>query len=234
MFRELCQVKALNRRFCRSSRRSPRPSRTHTDWSFWSLWLRGSAASTRSRNEPACPWATRPNTFSACNGQAGNVAASRKEGALPAFRRVGRGASWPRCAMLPNGTSPRCSACWTAISHERDALEPVLREELIDRVQDGLVTLLDVRPGDEFEAGHLPGAINIPLRELEEHLADLPRDQEIIAYCRGPYCVLSFEAVSALRERGFSVRRFEEGYPEWKAAGLPVEVACLGRPLEGR
>ena len=118
--------------------------------------------------------------------------------------------------------------------HERDALEPVLREELIDRVQDGFVTLLDVRPGDEFEAGHLPGAINIPLRELEEHLADLPRDQEIIAYCRGPYCVLSFEAVSALRERGFSVRRFEEGYPEWKAAGLPVEVACLGRPLEGR
>lgn len=107
---------------------------------------------------------------------------------------------------------------------ERDALEPVSRKELVARMQDGLVTLLDVRPEDEFVAGHLPGAINIPLRELEERLAELPRDHEIIAYCRGPYCVLSFEAVAALRERGFRVRRFEVGYPEWKAAGLPVEA----------
>lgn len=107
--------------------------------------------------------------------------------------------------------------------HARDALEPVSREELVARLRDGLVTLLDVRPGDEFAAGHLPGAVNIPLRELAERLAELPRDREIIAYCRGPYCVLSFEAVAALRERGFEVRRFEAGYPEWKAAGLPVD-----------
>jgi ArsR family transcriptional regulator len=108
--------------------------------------------------------------------------------------------------------------------HERDALEPVSRDELAQRMHDGLVTVLDVRPEDEFAAGHLPGAINIPLRELEKQLADLPRDHEIVAYCRGPYCVLSFEAVSALRERGFKVRRFEEGYPEWRAAGLAVET----------
>jgi ArsR family transcriptional regulator len=108
--------------------------------------------------------------------------------------------------------------------HERDALEPLSRDELVARMHDGLVTVLDVRPEDEFVAGHLPGAINIPLRKLEEQLAELPRDHEIIAYCRGPYCVLSFEAVSTLRGRGFKARRFEEGYPEWRAAGLAVET----------
>lgn len=108
--------------------------------------------------------------------------------------------------------------------HRRDALEPVSREQLVARMQEGLVTLLDVRPQDEFVAGHLLNAINIPLHELENHLAELPRDQEIIAYCRGAYCVLSFEAVSTLRNRGFKVRRLQDGYPEWKAAGLPVET----------
>jgi ArsR family transcriptional regulator len=83
--------------------------------------------------------------------------------------------------------------------------------------------LLDVRPSDEYQLGHLPGALNIPLRELEQRLAELPCTQDIVAYCRGPYCVLSFEAVAALRSRGFRVRRLEDGFPEWKAAGLPVE-----------
>ncbi len=86
--------------------------------------------------------------------------------------------------------------------------------------------LIDVRPEDEYGLGHLPGALNIPLRQLEQRLSELPRDQQIVAYCRGPYCVLSFEAVAALRAHGFSVRRFEEGFPEWKAAGLPVEAAA--------
>lgn len=106
----------------------------------------------------------------------------------------------------------------------RDALEPVSREELVSRLQDGVVTVLDVRPEDEFVVGHLPGALNIPLSELERRLGELPSDREVIAYCRGPYCVLSFEAVAALRERGYLVRRLEDGYPEWKAAGLPVEA----------
>ena len=105
---------------------------------------------------------------------------------------------------------------------ERDVMEPVSREELAARMRDGSVTVLDVRPEDEFIAGHVPGAINIPLPELESQLGGLSRDHEIIAYCRGAYCVLSFEAVAMLRERGFEVRRLEEGYPEWKAAGLPV------------
>jgi len=110
--------------------------------------------------------------------------------------------------------------------HARDALEPVSRKDLISRLRDGLVTVLDVRPEDEFALGHLPGAVNIPLAKLKDRLDELPADREVVAYCRGPYCVLSFEAVAALRERGYLVRRLEDGYPEWKAAGLPIEAAA--------
>ncbi|MEO9136485.1 MAG: metalloregulator ArsR/SmtB family transcription factor [Casimicrobiaceae bacterium] len=110
-----------------------------------------------------------------------------------------------------------------AYFRERDALEPVSRKELARRLKDGLVTVLDVRPEDEYAAGHLPNAINIPLLALVRRLREIPKNREIVAYCRGPYCVLAFEAVALLRERGFKVRRLEDGYPEWKAAGLPVE-----------
>lgn len=110
----------------------------------------------------------------------------------------------------------------------RDALEAVSRADLIARMQDGLVTILDVRPRDEFEAGHLPGALNIPLSELADRLADLADAREVVAYCRGPWCVLSFEAVAALRERGMQSRRLEDGFPEWKAAGLPIEAVQQG------
>jgi ArsR family transcriptional regulator len=110
--------------------------------------------------------------------------------------------------------------------HARDALEAVSREDLISRLRNGLVTVLDVRPEDEFALGHLPGALNIPLGKLEHRLSELPTDRDIIAYCRGPYCVLSFEAVAALRARGYLVRRLVDGYPEWKAAGLPIEAAA--------
>jgi ArsR family transcriptional regulator len=106
---------------------------------------------------------------------------------------------------------------------ERDALEPVTRKELARRLKEGLVTVLDVRPEDEYAAGHLPRAINIPLRELSRRLREIPKNREIVAYCRGPYCVLAFEAVAVLRERGFKIRRLADGFPEWKAAGLPVE-----------
>ena len=106
--------------------------------------------------------------------------------------------------------------------HDRDSLEPVSREQLLDLSRDGAVTILDVRPEDEFASGHLPGALNIPLRALEVRLAELDPAREIVAYCRGPYCVLSYEAVASLRARGFSVRRLEDGLPEWRAAGLPV------------
>jgi ArsR family transcriptional regulator len=93
----------------------------------------------------------------------------------------------------------------------------------MDRLRAGTVTVLDVRPEDEYALGHLPHAINIEVRELERRLADLDPAREVVAYCRGPYCVLSYEAVAVLRARGFSVRRLEDGYPEWRTAGLPVE-----------
>ncbi len=111
------------------------------------------------------------------------------------------------------------SRIMTDYFHARDVLEAVSREDLVSRLRDGLVTVLDVRPEDEFALGHLPGALNIPLSKLEHRLGELPADREVIAYCRGPYCVLSFEAVAALRARGYLVRRLEDGYPEWKAAG---------------
>lgn len=105
---------------------------------------------------------------------------------------------------------------------DRDALEPVTRAELMDRLRAGIVTVLDVRPRDEFALGHLPDAVNVPLGELDQRLSEFDPGREIVAYCRGPYCVLSFEAVARLRARGFKVRRLEDGYPEWRASGLPV------------
>lgn len=105
---------------------------------------------------------------------------------------------------------------------DRDSLEPVSRQELLDRSRAGAATILDVRPEDEFALGHVPGAINIPLRALKSRLSELDPSKEIVAYCRGPYCVLSYEAVAALRKRGFKALRLEDGLPEWRAAGLTV------------
>jgi rhodanese-related sulfurtransferase/predicted transcriptional regulator len=105
----------------------------------------------------------------------------------------------------------------------RDELEPVTREELARRLQDGDdLVVLDVRPAAEYAAGHLPGAVSIPLAELRRRLAELPTDREIVAYCRGPYCAFAHEAVAVLREAGVPARRLEDGLPDWEAAGLAV------------
>ena len=106
----------------------------------------------------------------------------------------------------------------------RDELEPVSRQTLLERLGRGDVTVLDVRPPEEFAAGHIPGARSVPLPELERRLDELPRDVEVVAYCRGPYCVLAPEALGILRAAGFRARRLEDGFPEWRLAGLPVEV----------
>jgi len=108
---------------------------------------------------------------------------------------------------------------------DMDGLDPVGHDELVARMQSDSVVLLDVRPGDEFASGHLPGAVHIDVADLEAQAARLPKDREIVAYCRGPYCVMSYKAVQLLRGRGYSVRRLEDGFPEWKAAGRPVETA---------
>lgn len=108
----------------------------------------------------------------------------------------------------------------------RDALEPVSAAELRRRLKAGDVTLIDVRPGSEFSAGHIAGAVSIPLGELERRLARIPRNRPIVAYCRGPYCVFSVEAVERLRKRGYQALRLATGFPDWKAAGWPIEVSA--------
>jgi rhodanese-related sulfurtransferase len=107
----------------------------------------------------------------------------------------------------------------------RDGLEPVVREELLERVRNRGVVVIDVRPTEEYQAGHIPGSISIPLRELETRLSDLPRDQEIVAYCRGPYCVLAVQAVETLRAKGYRAVRLEDGVLDWRARGYKVETA---------
>jgi rhodanese-related sulfurtransferase/DNA-binding transcriptional ArsR family regulator len=102
-------------------------------------------------------------------------------------------------------------------------MTPVDRQRLLERVRTGEVTVLDVRPAAEFRAGHIPGARSVPLEELEQTLGSIPRDQDVVAYCRGPYCVLALEAVELLRARGYRATRLEDGVAEWRAAGLPVE-----------
>jgi rhodanese-related sulfurtransferase/predicted transcriptional regulator len=104
----------------------------------------------------------------------------------------------------------------------RDEMEPVAAADLLKRVKGKLVTVLDVRPAEEYAAGHIPGAINVPVEKLEGFISRLPKRKEVVAYCRGPYCLMSFEAVEKLRQRGFRARRLENGLPEWRAAGLPV------------
>jgi rhodanese-related sulfurtransferase/DNA-binding transcriptional ArsR family regulator len=110
----------------------------------------------------------------------------------------------------------------TWLAH-RDELDAVPAREVLARLKGGLVTVLDVRPTEEFAAGHLPGAINVPVDKLEAYLSRLPKKKEVIAYCRGPYCLMSFDAVARLRRRGFKAKRLKDGFPEWRAAGLPVE-----------
>jgi rhodanese-related sulfurtransferase len=109
-------------------------------------------------------------------------------------------------------------------SNGRERMEPVDRDALLKRVSEGKVTVLDVRPVEEYQAGHIPGAISIPLEDLKRRLSDLPRDQEVVVYCRGPYCVFAIQAVETLRAKGFNAVRLEEGVQDWRAMGFSVAV----------
>jgi rhodanese-related sulfurtransferase len=113
---------------------------------------------------------------------------------------------------------------------DRDGIEPVDREALLDRVRRGSVIVLDVRPREEYDAGHLTGAISIPVPELKRRLKTLPRSREIIAYCRGPYCLMATEAVELLHKKGYRARRVEFGVSEWREHGFRIEIA----PQESR
>lgn len=107
---------------------------------------------------------------------------------------------------------------------DRDQLEAVTREQLLERMSRNEVIVVDVRPEDEYRAGHLPQAVSIPPDQLTERMASLPRDREIVAYCRGPYCLISYDAVEILRTHGFKAVRLEDGFPEWKSHNLPFET----------
>lgn len=107
-------------------------------------------------------------------------------------------------------------------AEERDSLETINAEELLQRLQEGSITIIDARPEDEYDAGHIPNALSIPLEKLEAYLEALPENCVVVAYCRASYCLLSDEVALLLRERGCDVRVYQEGFPAWKAAGLPV------------
>lgn len=117
---------------------------------------------------------------------------------------------------------------------DRESLEALGMEDLLAKMREEGVVVLDVRPEEEYRAGHIPGARSVPVERLEAYLEEVPKDREVIAYCRGPYCVFSDEAVALLRVRGYRARRLAEGLPDWRAAGLPVEAesrSCgLGAP----
>jgi rhodanese-related sulfurtransferase len=112
----------------------------------------------------------------------------------------------------------------TAYLGDRSALDTVTHKELAKRLREGDVIVLDVRPEPEFHAGHISGAISLPIKEITRRLRAIPKDRQVVAYCRGPYCVYADDAVRALKRRGYEAARLEDGYPEWARAGLPVDV----------
>jgi rhodanese-related sulfurtransferase len=108
---------------------------------------------------------------------------------------------------------------------DRSKADPVSIEELMSRVTKGDVVILDTRPAHEFAAGHITGALSVPVAELAERLRELPKNKKYVAYCRGPYCIYADQAVELLRKNGRSARRLSQGFPEWRAAGLPIEIS---------
>ncbi len=132
-------------------------------------------------------------------------------------------ALWQQIRALGESRLAEVEATRRAFLSSLGALEKVGRDELRRRVLSGEVTVLDVRPVEEFEAGHLPGARSIPVDELERRLGELPQGQEVVAYCRGPYCVYAVEAVQILRANDIEAHRLEDGPPDWRALGLPLE-----------
>ena len=158
-----------------------------------------------------------------------------RQGGLVATRRAGTWihyrladsevfALWRLLRTLATSRLAEVERLAAAYLGDRDQLEPVTRQELARRLGAGdSLVVLDVRPASEHAAGHLPGAVSIPIQELRRRLGELPQDQEIVAYCRGPFCAFAHEAVALLRTEGFAARRLEEGLPEWQAAGLAVD-----------
>lgn len=158
---------------------------------------------------------------------------SRKEGTRVHYRLAGPEVEhlWEalrQVAAVGRDDLPRLAAAYLG---PVDELVPMSRSVLIDRMHTGNVRVVDVRPAAEYRAGHLPGAQSVPLDRLASLLEELPSDLEVVAYCRGPFCVFAPAAVRALRAAGFKAERLEDGFPEWRRAGLPVAVGDQAGPL---
>ena len=153
--------------------------------------------------------------------RAGLVVA-RRDGTRIVYRLAGDDVYELLAAVRAVATGRIADAERAARAYMGEPVEAVSRAELLERVRSGDAVVVDLRPDEEYEAGHIAGAISIPLAELEAHLADLPPGVEIVAYCRGPYCALAPQGVALLRRAGRRARRLEDGFPEWRLAGLPV------------
>ena len=147
---------------------------------------------------------------------------SRRDGTRIVYRLAGDDVYGLLAAVRSVATGRIADADLAARAYMGEPVEAVSRTELLERVRSGDAVVLDLRPAEEFEAGHIAGAISIPLAELEAHLAELPAGVEVVAYCRGPYCALAPQGVALLRRFGRRARRLEDGFPEWRLAGLPV------------
>lgn len=158
--------------------------------------------------------------------RAARLVDAKKEGLYVNYRLADEGVAKFFLAVreLAESRTDEIARVTEAFFEERDKLEPVDRDILVERVRSGEVTVLDVRPAEEFYAGHIPGAVSMPVADLKKRLASLPKYREVVAYCRGPYCVFAVDAVKVLRANGFKAVRMDEGVLEWKARGLPVEV----------
>ncbi len=151
---------------------------------------------------------------------------SRREGKHVLYRLADEGVSRFLSALREIASSRLAEVEQVARDYfqARDELEPISFADLLERLHHQQALVIDVRPAEEFAAGHIPGALSVPLGELKARLPELPRESEIVAYCRGPYCVLAPQAIEILRRAGYRARRLEEGLPEWRLAKLPVEV----------
>jgi rhodanese-related sulfurtransferase len=151
---------------------------------------------------------------------------SRREGLYAYYRLADEAVfrTWQAVRALGETRLAEIDRVVETFLEDRNALEAVGAAALMERLSDGNVVVLDVRPEEEYRAGHIPGALSVPVDALEAALQALPKDKEIVAYCRGPYCVFSDEAVTLLRSRGYQARRLAEGLPDWRAKGLPVET----------
>ena len=151
---------------------------------------------------------------------------SRREGLYAYYRLADEAVfrTWQAVRALGETRLAEIDRVAETFLEDRDALEAVGTAALMERLSDGNVVVLDVRPEEEYRAGHIPGALSVPVDALEAALQALPKDKVIVAYCRGPYCVFSDEAVTLLRSRGYQARRLAEGLPDWRAKGLPVET----------